>query len=136
MNSQQIKVAQECSELSAAGAVSFGEIVQRLVAAGVERYHADYTRMEMTYYAADGGSHVTPIACERSRIAEAFSAAGVEAAVRRSQRGEIKFPQFTALALEAGCVGYFVQLAGKRVQYFGRRGETHTEWFPGATREP
>jgi hypothetical protein len=27
---------------------------------------------------------------------------------------------------------YFAFLRGKRVTYFGRQGEEHTEWFPGA----
>ena len=31
----------------------------------------------------------------------------------------------------AGCAGYVVSLLGKRVLYFGRSGETHTEYFPG-----
>ena len=26
---------------------------------------------------------------------------------------------------------HFVQITGKCVQYFGRNGEIHTEWFPG-----
>ena len=34
--------------------------------------------------------------------------------------------------MAAGCVGYFVQIAGRRVLYFGRRGEIYTELFPGA----
>jgi hypothetical protein len=32
----------------------------------------------------------------------------------------------------AGCVGYFVQITGARVQYFDRRGEFQTELFPGS----
>jgi uncharacterized protein YbcV (DUF1398 family) len=69
---------------------------------------------------------------EHGPIAAEFSAAGVEAAVRQAQRGEIKYPQFSEQAVAAGCVGYFVQISGKCVQYFGRNGEIHTEWFPGA----
>ena len=72
------------------------------------------------------------MALEGGPIAETFSAAQVEAGVRASQRGEIVYPEFTRRALAAGCVGYFVQITGKCVQYFGRRGEVHTEWFPGA----
>ncbi len=137
MNSDQIKIAQECAALSAAGAISFGEVIGRLKIAGIERYHADYSRMETTYYAAagegggEGGSCVVPMEHESAPIAEAFSAALVEAAVRKSQRGEIKYQQFTRQALAAGCVGYFVLITGQCVQYFGRRGEMHTEWFPG-----
>jgi uncharacterized protein YbcV (DUF1398 family) len=131
MTDEQMKVAKECAELSAAGKIHFGEVVGRLMKAGIERYHADYSRMENTYYAPDGGSCVVPMEHEPMPIAQEFSAAGVEAAVRQAQRGEIMYPQFTRQALAAGCVGYFVQIAGKCVHYFGRNGEIHTEWFPG-----
>jgi uncharacterized protein YbcV (DUF1398 family) len=42
------------------------------------------------------------------------------------------YPQFVEQATAAGCVGYFIQITGKCVQYFGRNGEIHTEWFPDA----
>jgi uncharacterized protein YbcV (DUF1398 family) len=132
MNSEQMNAVQECAVLSAAGKIHFGEVVGRLIKAGIERYHADYSRGENTYYTADGGSCVVPMEHESLPIARDFSASGVEAAVRQAQRGEIMYPQFTRHALAAGCVGYFVQISGKCVQYFGRNGEIHTEWFPGA----
>lgn len=135
MNGEQMKTARECAELSASGKIHFGEVVARLLAAGIERYHADYTRKETTYYTAEGGSNVVPmtqVPYQPSAIGRAFSAAQIEASVRRSQRGEIMYPQFTEQALAAGCVGYFVQLTGKCVQYFGRNGEIHTEHFPAA----
>jgi hypothetical protein len=34
--------------------------------------------------------------------------------------------------MEAGVQGYFAFLRGKRVTYFGRQGDQHTEWFPGS----
>ena len=135
MNEEQMKVAKECAELSATGKIHFGEVVGRLMKAGIERYHADYSRMENTYYAPDGGSSVVPMEHEPTPIAQEFSAPGVEAAVRQAQRGEIMYPQFTRQALAAGCVGYFVQITGKCVQYFGRNGEIHTEWFPGSQKK-
>jgi hypothetical protein len=54
MNSEQINVAKECAALSAAGKIHFGEVVSRLLNAGIERYHADYSRTENTYYTPDG----------------------------------------------------------------------------------
>lgn len=132
MKSEQVVVIQECAALSKAGQIGFGEVVNRLLQVGIERYHADYSRMETTYYTPGGESHVVPLGLEPMSIAEPFSAQQVEAAVRQSQRGEIKFPQFSKQATAAGCVGYFVQMTGKCVQYFGRKGEMHTEWFPGA----
>jgi uncharacterized protein YbcV (DUF1398 family) len=35
-------------------------------------------------------------------------------------------------AAAAGVVAYWAFLTGKKVMYFGRDGESHTEWFPGA----
>ena len=101
--------------------------------AGMERYHVDYSRKETTYHTPDGRPCVVPMTHVDVPIAAAFSAAQIEASVRQSQHGEIMYPQFTRQALGAGCVGYFVQITGKCVQYFGRNGEVHTEWFPGAT---
>lgn len=132
MNHEQINAAKECVALSSAGKIHFGEVAGRLMKAGIERYHADYSRSENTYYAPDGGSCVVPMEHEAMPIAHDFSASAVETAVRQAQSGQIMYPQFTRQVLAAGCIGYFVQITGKCVQYFGRNGEIHTEWFPGA----
>ncbi len=134
MNTEQINVANEVAELSTSGKIHFGEVISRLMNMRRSKasYHADYSRMENTYYTPAGDSCVIPMHQEPMPIADTFSAAQVEAAIRQAQRGEIMYPQFTRQALAAGCVGYFVQISGKCVQYFGRNGEIHTEWFPGA----
>lgn len=128
-----MSTATECAHLSAAGKIHFGEVIGRLIKAGVERYHADYSRGEITYYTSDGGSCVVPMEHERMTIGISFSAADVASAVREAQRGEIMYPAFTRKVMAAGCVGYFVQITGMCVQYFGRNGEIHVEWFPGAS---
>jgi uncharacterized protein YbcV (DUF1398 family) len=132
MNDEQLNVIKECGALSLAGQISFGEVVGRLSKAGVERYHADYARMETTYYLGTGESHVVPMGHEHAAIGQQFEVEQVQGAVRQAQRGEIQYPQFIRQTMAAGCVGYFAQLVGQRVQYFGRSGEVHTEWFPGA----
>lgn len=131
MNSEQTTAVNQCAELSALGKLHFGEVVARLIQAGIERYHADYSRMETTYYTPDGDSCVVPMNHPRMPIAGDFSPAGVQDAVRQAQLGRIMYPQFTQQVLAAGCVGYFAQITGQCVQYFGRKGELHTEWFPG-----
>lgn len=133
MNNEQIEVVKECARLSADGKIHFGQVVAGLSQAGVERYHADYSRNETTYYGAGGDSCIVAMSVTSSAIAGAFSACGIESAVRQSQRGEINYPQFTRQAHAAGCVGYFVQITGKCVQYFGRNGEMHIERFPSST---
>lgn len=132
MNSEQIAGIKECSALSKAGKIGFGDVVGKLIGLGIERYHADYSRGEISYYLPGGESLVLAMEVAVPPIAEDFSATQVEASVRQSQRGEIWFPQFVVQTAGAGCVGYFVQITGKCVQYFGRKGEMHTERFPGA----
>ena len=50
--------------------------------------------------------------------------------VRGARSGVAKYPEFPQRTLAAGCVGYIVWIAGRHVQYFGRRGEVHVEHFP------
>lgn len=136
MNREQSQVILDCARKSLAGELSFPQVVGRLAAAGVERYHADYSRQETTYYRADGGSLVVPTPHESHATAEGFSSSSVEAAVRRSQRGEHTYPDFVRETRAAGCVGYFVQITGRRVIYFGRDGESHVEFFPPSPNAP
>ncbi len=61
------------------------------------------------------------------QIAEAM-----KANILDSQRNGQKYRDFTRRSIEAGVQGYFAFLRGQRVTYFGRQGDQHTEWFPGA----
>ncbi|HEX4303407.1 MAG TPA: DUF1398 family protein [Rhizomicrobium sp.] len=136
MNVNAKAVAHECSALSDEGSASFAEIVGRLGAAQVERYHADLTRAEKTYYWPDGASEQVPNAPIAEAPAARFSPESMKAAVRAAQAGTVRYKEFCALAAASGCVGYDVFIAGKRVVYYGRTGDSHVEWFPGAQPSP
>jgi uncharacterized protein YbcV (DUF1398 family) len=128
----RIAVMTDCKAQSLAGKIPFPEVIRRLHEAGVERYHVDLTRDETTYYLPCGESHVFATGGPREPIADAFDAAAVEGAVRAIRRGEIIFPEFLRRIVAAGCVGYFTQIAGRRVQYAGRTNDMHVEPFPAA----
>jgi uncharacterized protein YbcV (DUF1398 family) len=132
MDAKQTDVIQECSRGALRGELAFPEIVGRLAEIGVERYHADYSRQEITYYFLDGESLVVSTAHSSDPTGMDFSASEVEAAVRQSQRNEHTYLDFIRKTMAAGCVGYFVQIAGRRVLYFGRNGDCHVEHFPPA----
>lgn len=132
MNANQSQVLQRCAQGALAGELSFPEVVGALAEIGVERYHADYARCEITYYFPNGDSLVIATPHPTHATAAEFSASAVEAAVGQSQRNEHTYRDFIRKTMAAGCVGYFVQIAGRRVIYFGRNGETHTEHFPSA----
>lgn len=134
MNAERTQSIRSCAEGALNGEMTFPEIVGRLAGIGVERYHADYSRREITYYLADGDSLVVATPHPTHKTAVAFSASAVEAAVRQSQRNEHTYLDFIGKTMGAGCVGYFVQIAGRRVIYFGRDGESHVEHFPPADR--
>ena len=132
MNAEQTQVIQACAQGALTGEINFPEIVGRLAQIGVERYHADYSRRESTYYLPDGNSLVVAMPHASHATAAEFSASAVEAAVRQSQRNEHSYLDFIRKTMTAGCVGYFVQITGRRVIYFGRNGESHVEHFPPA----
>ena len=116
------------------GSLPFPEIVGRLIANGVEYYHVDYVGMRKTVYSAEGDVVATPIHYEGlPPVAADFDAVALRADILDSQRNGQKYRDFTRRAMEAGAQGYFAFLRGKRVTYFGRQGDEHTEWFPGAT---
>jgi uncharacterized protein YbcV (DUF1398 family) len=122
----------ECSRMSDEGSKPFGELVMTLIDVGVERYHADLVRSEKTYHLTNGESEVVPNEPIGVAPAAAFSAKEVEAAVRAVQAGSIRYKAFCEQVLVAGCVGYIVSMAGRRVVYYGRTGDSHVEWFPGS----
>lgn len=132
MTGDQMTVMTECVSLSVQGKIGFGEVVVRLMRIGVERYHADYSRIEKTYYMPDGESFVVPLGRGPLQVADEFSPNGIEAAIRLIQRGQIDYVEFLKRTCEAGCIGYFVQITGRQVLYFGRRGEVFVEPFPSA----
>jgi len=127
------KIITETARKTLAGTMSFPEAVSQLLTAGVEYYHVDYIGMKKTFYSAEGDAVVTPINYEGlPPVAADFDAAAVRADILDSQRNNQSYRDFTRRAMAAGVQGYFAFLRGRRVAYFGRQGDEHTEWFPGA----
>jgi uncharacterized protein YbcV (DUF1398 family) len=131
MDAQVKNVAREMSRASDEERVTFPEGVKALMEVQIERYHADLVAGRKTYYLPDGGFEEVEVDKVGGAALE-FSAAGVEKAVRAIQRQQIAYREFCRLIADAGRVGYFVSLAGRRAVYYGRTGDEHVEWFPGA----
>ena len=130
MNHAQIAAIDECHERSHAGTITFPDVVGKLTQAGVESYHVDFYRGETTYYLPSGESRVIARTPPATPIAHDFSAPAVIAAIRAVQQGGIDYAEFLRRVRAAGCTGYSAYLAGRRVVYGGRTGESHTEFFP------
>lgn len=85
------------------------------------------------FYSVTSSMVTTPITFEHlPAVAADFDVAGLKAAIFDSQKNQQSYRDFTRRAMEAGVQGYMAFLRGQRVTYWGRDGEQHTEWFPGA----
>ena len=115
---------------SQAGKLTFPEVVAMLLSAGVESYFADLLRGEETFYTTDGETHRERMTLPPTKIADDFSQSEVVAAIRAAQADQIRYPEFVRRVAAAGAIGYWAFLTGKKVIYFGRKGEFHVEEFP------
>jgi uncharacterized protein YbcV (DUF1398 family) len=126
-------VISQLGQATVTGAIPFPEIVGKLISEGVEYYHVDYASLQFHFYGIDGAVVGVPLLLGTLQpIAPLFDKAALRAAIVDSQQNGQKFKDFSRRATEAGVVGYFAFLSGKRVIYFGRQGDQHVEWFPGA----
>jgi uncharacterized protein YbcV (DUF1398 family) len=120
----------EVMEASQAGKLIFPEVVRRLMEAGVESYFCDLAAMQETFYMRDGAPYVEKMTLAVAAIAEEYSSTGLIAAIRGAQTDTVRYPEFAKRSAEAGVIGYWAFLTGKKVIYFGRKGEFHVEEFP------
>ena len=126
------KIITETARKTLQGKISFPEVVGQLLAAGVEYYQVDYVGLRKIFYSAEGDVVVVAINYEElPPVAADFNVPALRADILDSQRHNQPYRDFTRRAMEAGAQGYFAFLRGKRVTYFGRQGDQHTEWFPG-----
>jgi uncharacterized protein YbcV (DUF1398 family) len=121
------KVMHDVSIATQRGEMTFPQVVAQLFAAGVESYLVDFASGRKTYYLADGGTHTESMILELRPVAPDFSADDLVVAIRGAQADTVRYPEFVSRATAAGTVGYWAFLTGKRVVYFGRKGEQHVE---------
>jgi uncharacterized protein YbcV (DUF1398 family) len=126
-------IAHSCLEGAESGAMTFPQIVGTLMETGFDGYAVDLRRATAVYYRLDGEA-IELKATPTSPVAERFDAAIVRQAIGEAQAlaPGYTYKGFCAKVAGAGCAGYLVSLVGKRVLYYGRTGEIHIEYFPGA----
>lgn len=130
MTPDQIATAETCHSGAHDNRLTFPQILATLQAAGFEGYLVDYRLGETRYYLPDGQSHAVPSPAQD--VALPFAADRIRAAIHAAQTGAAgyRYQGFSAAVAAAGCAGYLVSLPGRRVVYFGRSAEIHTEHFP------
>jgi len=127
------KIVAEAARATLDGSIPFPEVGRRLIETGVEYYHVDYVALQKTFYSASGEIIRTTINYEGlPPVATDFNLDSLRAAIFDSQQNGQQYTEFSKRAMNAGVQGYIAFLRGKRVTYWGRSGDQHTEWFPGA----
>jgi uncharacterized protein YbcV (DUF1398 family) len=119
-------VIREAARASDEQRIRFHDVVQALMQVGVERYHADLLAGTKTCYMPDRSFEI--IHGHAVGAANDFRGELVQQAVHAIQQDEIGYCVFRERTAAAGCVGYFVSLAGRAV-YYGRTLAAHVEWF-------
>ena len=134
MKSELHDLARAILEGSESDTMSFPQSVERLMAAGFDGYAVDFRRSARVYYMPEGDTIDLPTEPIPTPVAALFDAAAVRAAIREAQAlvPGYTYRGFCTKVAAAGCAGYQVSLSGRRVVYYGRTGETHTELFPPA----
>jgi len=132
MNAHLMTVAENCLNSAYDKTMSFPEIVAMLMKSGFESYVVDYRRNTTTYFLADGDSVVLEARATEGSVAAVFDGAGIAAQIKWAQANppDYSYEAFCKNVKAMGCVGYIVSFLGRRVLYFGRTAETHTEHFP------
>jgi uncharacterized protein YbcV (DUF1398 family) len=130
VNENTRTVIQSTFEASNQGSIHFGQVIGQLMSVQVESYHVDYRSGRTTYYLPDGSTLDLSFERPQDGIADAFDGDAVRAAILGAQQGRVMYPEFKLLSQRAGCIGYTVWIAGRHVNYLGRKGEVHVERFP------
>jgi uncharacterized protein YbcV (DUF1398 family) len=112
------------------GKMTFPQVVKGLLEAGVESYLVDFAAKQKTHYLTDGTTYTVPMILDPGPIAAEFDSTGLVTAIRGAQADTVRYPEFVKRSTAAGVIGYWAFLTGKRVIYFGRKGEQHIEEFP------
>ena len=123
------KVMHEVMTETQAGKLIFPEVVRRLIGIGVESYFVDLATGNETFYMSDGTTHREAMTLALDPVAEEFTSSELVAAIRGAQADTIRYPEFMKRSAAAGVVAYWSFLTGRKVIYFGRKGEFHVEEF-------
>jgi uncharacterized protein YbcV (DUF1398 family) len=126
------QTAQRCLSAAYEGTLDFPTIVGALIGAGFEGYTVDYRRHTSTYHLPSGQSLELPLPQQHGEVSATFDAQAIAAAIRDAQTlaPGYTYAGFCQRVTAAGCAGYMVSFLGRRVVYFGRTAEIHTEHFP------
>ena len=124
------QVIHEIAIATQQGTMTFPQVVKGLLEVGVESYLVDFATKQKTHYLADGTTHTVAMILDPGTISPEFDNAGLVAAIRSAQADTVRYPEFVKRSTAAGVIGYWAFLTGKRVIYFGRKGEQHIEEFP------
>lgn len=115
---------------SLAGTMSFPEVINKLISAGIERYIVDLVSLKKIYYSEQDEVYLTTLDFPVLEVASTLNETAIKNALHAIQQGHIDYRTFLQHIIIAGCCHYEVFITGKKVIYFGRDGRQYVELFP------
>lgn len=125
-----VNIINECAVSSLAGTMSFPEVINKLISAGIERYIVDLVGLKKIYYSEQGEAYFTTLDFSVLEVASTLDETAIKNALHAIQQGNIDYRTFLQHIVIAGCCHYEVFITGKKVIYFGRDGSQYVELFP------
>lgn len=125
-----VNIINECAVSSLAGTMSFPEVINKLISAGIERYIVDLVGLKKIYYSEQGEAYLTTLDFPVLEVASTLDETAIKNALHAIQQGNIDYRTFLQHIIIAGCCHYEAFITGKKVIYFGRDGSQYVELFP------
>jgi len=135
MEEYQIQQINQIWEQVHQNKLTFPETVQALLKCDVERYHVDYVSQQITAYGKGNTVYAASVELEAVSGEPLFNGDEIKQSIKQVQADAITYSTFSQKIIQAGVTDYWTYIAGKRVIYSDRFGDSHIEWFPGAKKD-
>lgn len=127
MNSTVKRTIERCSNALNYGGENLSETLGQLSRVGIDSCHADYRGCELTFYSMDGDVYSLPMPIPGGAVVGSFDEPALSSVLSDAICGRLRFPDFKARTIKAGCIGVVLWLATGHITCFGQQGEIHDE---------
>ncbi len=130
-NSEKLAEAQKYAMSIRPKVGGFPVLAEVLRQAEVKMNHWSLPSCQSVYLMANGAvvQQGVPLVTGTHEIPQ-FNREALVAAIRTDQEGRSTFPEFLQAAWKAGVIGYDADFVGRKVTYYGARGESYLEEYP------
>ncbi|QDK36356.1 hypothetical protein [Bdellovibrio sp. NC01] len=109
--------------------ISFEDMCDKFLRAGIESAHVDLFAKRITFHTPEAHVYEESFYFEGPRVADIFSEEKIILDFKSLLLRKLSLHEFFNFIMLAGVTGFTIYLLGKKVLFFGRRGEYHLEYL-------